>query len=118
MADYWRSKYSGGAYWNTFQQKMDREGIRYAQTIHGDVGFLEWACSSRRGCAIQIPGSRGGYHMVALVHLDAKWAGILDNNSVSQYRWIPRDELISKWKRAKGGWAIAVIYTPAAPLPR
>ena len=61
--------------------KFDREGIRYAYVTNGDVRFLEWACRTRRGCGITV---MGGAHMVALVHLDDKWAAILDNNNVEQ----------------------------------
>ncbi len=56
-------------------------------------------------------------HMVALVHLDAKWAAILDNNNVSKFIWVPRETLIAEWK-ASYGWAVTPIYTPAAPLPQ
>jgi hypothetical protein len=59
----------------------------------------------------------GGAHMVALVHLDDKWAAILDNNNVEKFLWVPRETLIAEWK-ASYGWAVAPIYTPAAPLPQ
>ena len=92
---------------------MDANGIRYAYVTNGDVNFLEWACSTRRGCGIIV---RGGVHMVALVHLDSEWACLLDNNSVSKFIWVPRETLIAEWK-ASYGWAVTPVYTPAAPLP-
>lgn len=113
-ADYWRRTYGNGAGPEDLAAKFDREKIRYAYTTDGDVRFLEWACQTRRGCGITV---MGGSHMVALVHLDAKWAAVLDNNSVSKYRWVPRETLIAEWK-ASHGWAVTILYTPAAPLPQ
>ena len=55
--------------------------------------------------------------MVALVHLDTKWAALLDNNDVSKFIWVPRETLIAEWK-ASYGWAVVPVYTPAAPLPQ
>ncbi len=55
--------------------------------------------------------------MVTLVHLDDKWAAILDNNNVSTFIWVPRTALIAEWK-ASYGWAVTPVYTPAAPLPQ
>ena len=51
------------------------------------------------------------------VHLDSKWAAILDNNDVSKFIWVPRETLIAEW-RASYGWAVVPVYTPAAPLPQ
>jgi len=113
-ADYWRRSYGDGEMPNGLKYKLDRNGIRYAYVTNGDVSFLEWACSTRRGCAITVLGGR---HMVTLVHLDSKWAAILDNNSVSKFIWVPRGSLIAEWK-ASMGWAVTPVYTPAAPLPR
>ncbi len=112
-ADYWRKTYGNGEWPEDLAEKFDREKIRYAYVTNADVRFLEWACRTRRGCGITV---MGGAHMVALVHLDAKWAAILDNNSVTQFRWVPRETLIAEW-RASNGWAVTPIYTPAAPLP-
>jgi len=113
-ADYWRRAYGDGEYPEDLAAKFNKEGIRYAYVTNGDVRFLEWACRTRRGCGITV---MGGAHMVALVHLDDKWAAILDNNNVERFIWVPRETLIAEWK-ASYGWAVTPIYTPAAPLPR
>ena len=113
-ANRWRQTQGNGSWPEDLAAKFDREKIRYAYTITGDVRFLEWACQTRRGCGITV---MGGGHMVALVHLDAKWAAILDNNNVSKFHWVPRETLIAEWKASRG-WAVAPIYTPAAPLPQ
>ena len=98
----------------TWPRRLDGANVRYAYVTNGDVKFLEWACRTRRGCGITI---MGGGHMVALVHLDDKWAALLDNNAVEKYIWVPRETLIAEWK-ASDGWAITPVYTPAAPLPQ
>jgi len=113
-ADYWRQKYGSGEWPEDLAAKFDKEGIRYAYVTNGDVRFLEWSCRTRRGCGITV---MGGAHMVALVHLDEKWAALLDNNNVSKFTWVPRETLIAEWK-ASYGWAVTPIYTPAAPLPQ
>ena len=113
-ADHWRQTYGDGEQPEDLAAKFDQEGIRYAYVTNGDVRFLEWACRTRRGCGITV---MGGAHMVALVHLDDKWAALLDNNNTEEYRWVPRASLIAEW-RASDGWAITPVYTPAAPLPQ
>ena len=113
-ANKWRQMYANGEWPKGLASKFDREGVRYAYTDKGDVKFIEWACRTRRGCGITI---MGGAHMVSLVHLDANWACLLDNNDVSRYRWVPRAMLIAEWK-ASHGWAVTPVYTPAAPLPQ
>jgi len=114
LAAKWRKMYDSGETPAGLSGKFDREGVRYAYTTSGDVKFLEWACRTRRGCGITV---MGGVHMVALVHLDDKWACLLNNNEVSKYKWVPRAALIAEWK-ASDGWAVTPLYAPAAPLPR
>lgn len=115
MADHWRRTYGDGEWAEDLAAKFDREGIRYAYTSNkGDVTFLEWACRTRRGCGVTV---MGGQHMVALVHLDDKWAGILDNNHTDKIIWVPRETFVAEWK-ASNSWAVSVLYTPAAPLPQ
>lgn len=113
LAIFWKSKYDSGEYADRLAERLNREGVRYAYVTDGDVKFLEWAVKTRRGCGITV---MGGAHMVALVHLDSEWAAILDNNSVSQFIWIPRNELIAEWKFSMG-WAVAPVYSPIAPAP-
>jgi len=113
-AEWLRRHYGGGEWPGHFADQLDKAGIRYAYVTNGDEAFLEWACSTRRGAGITV---MGGIHMVTLVHLDEKWAAILDNNDVTKFIWIPREKLIAEWKASRG-WAVTPIYTPAAPLPK
>ena len=112
-ADNWRRTQGNGEWPEDLAEKMDGEGVRYAYVTNGDVGFLEWACSTRRGCGITV---NGGRHMVALIHFDSEWAGLLDNNSIETVIWVPRETLIAEWRNSNG-WAVTPIYNPAPPLP-
>jgi len=113
-ADHWRQTYGNGEWAAGLADKMDREGVRFAYTVsEGDVGFLEWACSTRRGCGVTVLGGR---HMVTLVHLDEVRAGLLDNNSVTHIKWVPRKTFLAEWFNSNS-WAITPVYTPAPPLP-
>jgi hypothetical protein len=119
MANYWRSKYGNGevadATWHPaggLKEKFDKEGVRYAYTTAGDVEFLEWACSTRRGCGVTVMGGR---HMVALVHFDDEWAAILDNNATDKFIWVPREQFVAEWQNSNG-WAVTPVYTPSPPL--
>lgn len=114
MADYWRKTYGNGEWPGDLAAKFDREGVRYAYTSNeNDVKFLEWAVSTRRGCGVTC---MGGAHMIALVHLDDKWAGLLDDNDTSKFIWVPRETFLAEWRNSNS-WAFAVIYSPPAPLP-
>ena len=114
MADWWRRNNQNGEWASDLAMKLDFAGVRYAYTSQrGDVGFLEWACRTRRGCAVTVMGGR---HMVCLVHLDDKWAGILDNNHINRIKWVPRQTFIAEWLNSTS-WAVTPVYTPAPPLP-
>ena len=114
MADYWRRTYGNGEWAAGLADKMEREGVRFAHTVgRNDVGFLEWACSTRRGCGVTVLGGR---HMVNLVHLDQERAGILDNNDPQRIRWVPRRTFLAEWFNSNS-WATTPVYSPAPPLP-
>ena len=58
----------------------------------------------------------GGKHMVALVHFDSEWAGILDDNDTDTITWVARDTFVAEWQNSNG-WAVTPVYAPAPPLP-
>ena len=111
-ADWIRNQLGNGEDPLDWSKKMDTLGVRYAYTVNADVNFLDWSLRTRRGCAVVV---RGGRHMINLVHFDAKWAGLLDNNDVEHIKWVPRETFLAEWV-ASGGWALAVLYNPAAPI--
>ncbi len=108
-----RNSCVGGQSAGSLHVHLDRLGVRYASTTSGDAAFLEWAIRTRRGCGI----TYYPMHFVNLVDLTANHATLLDNNRVGQYITMPRDEFLRRW-RGYGGWATAVVYSPAAPLAR
>jgi hypothetical protein len=112
----WWKKHNGNGEWaEDLAAKFDRVGIKYAYTSRkGDVRFLEWACKTRRGCGVTV---MGGQHMVALVHLDDKWAGILDNNHTEKIIWVPRKTFIAEWLNSSSWAVVPLMGPPAAPLP-
>lgn len=111
LAQALRSTCLGGQSAGSLHAHLARLGVRYAATTSGDVQFLEWAVRTRRGCGITYYPA----HYVNLVDLSAERATLLDNNRVGQYITLPRDEFVRRW-RGYGGWATAVVYSPAAPL--
>ena len=114
LATMWRKTYGNGEWAPSLAAKFDKEGVRYAYTRgKRDVNFLEWACNTRRGCGVAV---HGGAHMVMLVHLDEKRAGILDNNNVGIIKWVPRQTFLSEWYNSKS-WAVTPVYAPPPPRP-
>lgn len=105
--------YGNGAGPTSFKQVLNAEGIQFAQTRTGDEAFLELACKTRRGAAVVVDGGR---HMVALVYLDHEYAGILDNNQIDRFSYIPRKVFMADWK-ISGGWAVAFLGPPTPPQP-
>ncbi|HET6878669.1 MAG TPA: hypothetical protein VFI31_00770 [Pirellulales bacterium] len=106
-----RNTCAGGQSAASLHAKLERLGVYYAATTSGDVAFLEWAVRTRRGCGLTFYPM----HYVNLVDLTDDQATLLDNNRVGQYITLPRDEFVRRW-RGYGGWATAVVYSPAAPL--
>jgi hypothetical protein len=113
MAERWK-KYGNGEGPTGLAAKFEANGIRFAETTTGDVKFLEWSVRTRRGCGVTV---RGGTHMVALIGLDAKNAYLLDNNRVDNFIVVPRETFLAEW-RASFGWAVTILYCPAAPMPQ
>jgi hypothetical protein len=111
LAERWKRTYHSGESYVGLRRKLDREGIRYADTTIGDVSFLEWACRTRRGAGVTV---MGGAHMICLVHFDDEWAGTLDNNRPYEIRWWPREEFVRHWRDASG-WAVTPLFNPVPP---
>ena len=114
LANWWRTHNGDGEWPSDLAPKLDAAGIKYAYTsMKGNVKFLEWAVKTHRGCGVTV---RGASHMVVLVHLDKKWAGLLDSNAVDEIIWVPRKTFIAEWLNSES-WAITPVYTPQPPMP-
>lgn len=55
-------------------------------------------------------------HMVNLVHLDDRYAAILDNNHIgdTKYEWLSIDEFVRTFTGGRAGWAI-ILLDPGPP---
>lgn len=114
LADLWKANYENGEWPSALAAKFDAHDVRYAYTSYeNDVSFIEWACATRRGCGVTV---RGGAHMVIVVHMDAEWVGILDNNHIEEIKWVPRQVFLNEWFNSES-WAVTPVYTPPPPLP-
>lgn len=97
---------------------------KYVQYEGTDPAILDSAMQSRAAaCVTYGTGERYQnqtiYHMVLLVHLDAKTACIVDNNFPGTFEWMTRTEFLSRWKHPSGqGWAIVFLESPPPPIPR
>lgn len=110
----WRRTYENGSYYSELASFLNAEGLVWTGTDRrNDIAFLEWACDSGRGCGVAVHGRR---HMVTLVHLDARYAAVIDPNTPSKVIWYKRDDFLRDWL-ASGSWAFTLVYTPPAPHP-
>lgn len=120
------TKYPGGGYpekVDAYIKKKAPDGqVDYIQSTTADVKLLELALKTGRMVCITYGYSpRYGeniYHMVNLVYLDDKWGVVLDNNFPDTYEWVPRDELLRRWKIQDGGWQVILLNPPPPPAPK
>jgi hypothetical protein len=103
--------------------KEHAPGLEYVQYEGTDPAILDKALAEDRpACVTYGYGERYGmqtiYHMVLLVHLDAHWAVVLDNNFPGTYEWMPRAEFLRRWVHPSGkGWAFVMLAPPPPPVP-
>lgn len=103
--------------------KQYAPGLDYVQYEGVDPAILDKAMAESRMCHVTYGyGERYKmqtiYHMVNLVHLDDKWAVVLDNNFPGTYEWMSRPEFLKRWAHPGGqGWAYVMLAPPAPPVP-
>ena len=114
LAQWWQAAYAGAEHPQRLSERLNRAGVRFAEVRTGDVRFLEWAVRTHRGCAVTVERAT---HMVCLVHLDARWAGLVDSNAPQQIRWVPRREFLADWTSGSLTWAVTPVYVPPPPYP-
>lgn len=116
IAKMWGQKYSGGERWWGLEDKLRKEKIPFASTVgRYDVGFLERAISTRRGCIAVVTVYEPGDHMVTLTELTDTQVGYVDSNDVSRVIHMPRDQFLEMWRTA-GSWACTPMFAPPPPL--
>ena len=82
---------------------------KYIQVQTKDLEILRLAIRTGRMPAITYTQS----HMVSLVHADAKWFGILDNNRINTIEW--RNE--REFNQIYTGWAVIFLAPGPPPIP-
>lgn len=110
----------------------------YVQHTGGDEEFLDRAIATRRAVGVTYAGMDDFYsgpiaHMVTLVHLDEKWAAIIDNNRPGVWVWMTRAEFLRRWRglddrgnkiyvrvgrqsvELGGGWGVVLLGPPPPP---
>lgn len=131
----WMKKYPGGGW----PQKVDQMIAKIAKEkgeplpeylqLQGGREILDVIrVAIDSGRMVQVTYSRsptGRYngakisHMVSLVHLDSKWACILDNNypGVDSLEWMTVDQFVETFTNGRAGWAFVLLDAPPPPLP-
>jgi hypothetical protein len=113
-AAYWRRKYGDGENFQSLSAKLNAERFRWAGTQRrNDVAFLQWAVATKRGCLVTC---KGGKHAILLVHLDKKYAGLVDNNNPQKTIWVSRQRFLSEWFNSNS-WGVTILGTPPALRP-
>lgn len=97
---------------------------KYIQYEGKDPNLMDAAMLVRSPCCVTYgygPRYNGQTiaHMVILVHLDDKWAAIVDNNFPGTFEWMSRAEFLRRWVHPSGkGWAYTFLESPPPPIPR
>lgn len=116
---------SGGGW----PEKVDRvfkefgPEVKYVQYEGISPDILDRAMASRTpACVTYGYGERYGgttiAHMVLLVHLDEKYAAIVDNNFPRTWEWMSRKEFLKRWIHpGHKGWAYVMLEPPPPPVP-
>lgn len=131
----WMKQYPGGGYPEKVTQKIaeiaKEKGVpppAYIQIEGGRevLDTLRAALASGRMPGVTYSYSPSGRyygkkiaHMVSLVHLDQKWACVLDNNfpGEDKYEWMSVEEFLRTFTGGRSGWAVVLLDPGPPPLP-
>lgn len=121
----------------TYAARNNVKAPDYVQHTGGDDGFLDLVLQTRRYPGITYAGRDDFYdstiaHMVNMVHLDANYGTIQDNNRPGKWTTDTRQKMLNRWKGLDdngkplivrpygpvgGGWAFVWLAPPAPPIP-
>lgn len=100
------------------------KGTPYLQYEGKDSAVLRAALATGRMPSVTYNGHDPHYrgsiaHMVNLVHLDSRWAVVLDNNFIGEQElvWLTPDDFLQRWRGNGGGWAVVLLAPPPPPVP-
>ena len=96
---YWRQTYGDGEQPEDLAAKFNQEESVTAMSPTGTC--VSWSGRATQGEGAGLRSWAGPHGRT--VHLDDKWAAILDNNNVEKFIWVPRETLIAEWKAATDG---------------
>lgn len=131
----WMKKYPGGGWPEKVDQKIAQiskeKGVtppKYIQIEGGKevLQTLQLACVSGRMPGVTYSfsptGRYGGQriaHMVSLVHLDSKYACVLDNNypGEDKYEWMTVNDFLKTFTGGRSGWAFILLNNGPPPIP-
>jgi len=128
----WMTTRPGGGYPSKVDkmigQKCAEAGTAKPAYLHvtgADLDMLRLACKTGRMPGVtycrSFAGRYGGQrisHMVSLVHLDERWAAILDNNFPKSLEWLSLDEFRRTYVGGGGGWGFILLDPGPPPTPR
>lgn len=122
--EYMQTQKGGG--WPERVDRIMRErapGVKFKQYMGDSLDFAQEFIDSGRPVCITL-GTSEFYkmqtiaHMVLLVSLDEKYAGILDNNDEKHIWWMPREEFRKRACHPNGEmWAWGIFSPPPPPVP-
>jgi hypothetical protein len=99
-------------------------GAQYLQYEGKDTGLLKFALKTGRMPSVTYSGHDPHYrgsiaHMVNLVHLDDRWAAVLDNNFIGERDlvWMSPEDFAKRWRGNGSGWAVVLLSPPPPPIP-
>lgn len=117
----------GGGYPDKLDRMIEKygRGTPYLQYEGQDLAVLRAALRTGRMPSVTYNGRDVHYHgtiahMVNLVHLDGRWATVLDNNFVGadELVWLSPEEFRQRWCGDGNGWAVILLAPPPPPVPR
>lgn len=98
----------------------------YIQVESNDLEVLKAACKAgRMPCVTYAYSPTGRYggrkiaHMVNLVHMDDKFAVVLDNNYVgyNKFEWMTHSEFLKSYSGGSTGWSVIFLANGPPPPP-
>lgn len=117
FADDIRRTRGDGEYANRLMQWLDGRDLSYKYTEKADPRFLDWCSAERAGCILWWKPSHCCTFVGWVKDRDGnQLAAVLDNNYVSKFEYIPREQFIRLWA-GYGGFGLTIIDDPAISLP-
>jgi hypothetical protein len=117
FADKIRRTRGDGEYANRLMQWLDSEDVAYRYTEKADPRFLDWCSNERAGCILWWKPSHCCTFVGWVQDTEGnQLAAVLDNNYISNFEYIPREQFVRLWA-GYGGFALSVLDDPTISIP-